>query len=223
MGFKLIIGNKNYSSWSLRAWLFLTESGLPFEEIRLPLFTEAWQQISQYTPAKRVPVLLDGDIAVWDSQAIYGYVRSHHPTAIGWPADRRAEATARSIAAEMHSGFLGIREQLPQNIRARIPVARTAFAPATQQEIDRVEQMWEHAYTTYGGPWLFGDFSLADVVYAPVALRFVTYQVQLAETAQRFVDSIQSLPSIQAWATAAAAEPEVISFIDELHTAAESE
>ncbi|MEM7062293.1 MAG: glutathione S-transferase family protein [Cyanobacteria bacterium P01_B01_bin.77] len=219
MAFQLVIGNKNYSSWSLRAWLFLMESGLPFQEVRLPLFTEAWQQISQYTPAKRVPVLLDGQIAVWDSSAIYSYVRSHHPTAIGWPTDQRAQATARSIAAEMHSGFLGIREQLPQNIRARIPVARNRFTSATQQEIARVEQMWAQAYDTYGGPWLFGDFSIADVVYAPVALRFVTYQVELMSAAQPFVAAVQALPSIQTWATAAAAEPETISVIDELYSA----
>lgn len=217
MDFKLIIGNKNYSSWSLRAWLFMTESGLPFEEVRLPLFTEAWQQISQYTPAKRVPVLLDGDIAVWDSSAIYDYVRARHANAVGWPTDPRAEATARSIAAEMHSGFFGIREQLPQNIRARIPVARTAFKPGTQQEIERVEEMWSNAYKTYGGPWLFGDFSIADVVYAPVALRFVTYQVAIDQQATHFIDAVQSLPAIKSWATDSAAETEIISVIDDLH------
>lgn len=222
MSFKLIIGNKNYSSWSLRAWLFLTESGLPFEEIRLPLFTEAWSQISQYTPAKRVPVLLDGDIRVWDSSAIWGYVRSQHPSAIGWPTDPQAQAIARSITAEMHSGFFGIREQLPQNIRARIPLERSALAAATQQEIDRVEQMWAEAYDTYGGPWLLGDFSLADVAYAPVALRFVTYQIPLLPGAQTFVDAVQALPSIQAWASDSAAESEVISVIDQLHTPGES-
>ncbi|MBT9316684.1 glutathione S-transferase family protein [Leptothoe spongobia] len=223
MSFKLIIGNKNYSSWSLRAWLFLMESGLPFEEVRLPLFTEIWQQIGQYSPAKRVPVLLDGDIAVWDSSAIYGYVRSRHPKAIGWPTDQCAEATARSIAAEMHSGFLGIREQLPQNIRARVPVIRSTLTPATQQEIDRVEQMWAQAYDTYGGPWLFGDFSLADVVYAPVALRFVTYQIQLVDQAQMFIDAVQALPAIQTWASASATEPEVLSFIDQLHLPVDSQ
>lgn len=221
--FKLIIGNKNYSSWSLRAWLFLTESGLPFEEVRLPLFTEAWPQISQYSPAKRVPVLIDGDVAVWDSSAIYGYVRSRHPNAIGWPTDQRAEATARSVAAEMHSGFLGIREQLPQNIRARIPVLRSALAPTTQQEVDRVEQMWAQAYDSYGGPWLFGDFSLADVAYAPVALRFVTYQIQLIDGARAFVDQVQALSAIQAWASASAAEPEVLDFIDQLHRPVDSQ
>ena len=222
MDLRLIIGNKNYSSWSLRAWLFLTQSGLSFEEVRLPLFTETWQQIGQYTPAKRVPVLMDGDIAVWDSSAIYGYVRSQYPNAIGWPVDRKAQATARSIAAEMHSGFLGIREQLPQNIRARIAVSRSTLALATQHEIQRVEQMWIDAYATYGGPWLFGDFSIADVVYAPVALRFVTYQISLAPTAQAFVDAVQALPSIQSWAKAAAAEPEVIEVIDRLYRAEDS-
>ena len=218
MGLRLVIGNKNYSSWSLRAWLFLTESGLPFEEVRLTLFTDAWQQIDQYSPAKRVPVLMDGDIAVWDTSAIYGYVRSQHPDATGWPADLKAQGIARSIAAEMHSGFFGIREHLPQNIRARVPLERTTLAPATQQEINRVEQMWAQAYETYGGPWLFGDFSIADVVYAPVALRFVTYQIQLLPAAQTFVNAVQALPSIQAWAQASAAEPEAISFIDQLYS-----
>lgn len=219
MVFRLIIGNKNYSSWSLRAWLFLTESGLSFEEVRLPLFTDAWQQISQYSPAKRVPVLMDGDIAVWDTSAIYGYVRAQYTNALGWPTDPRAQATARSIAAEMHSGFFGIREQLPQNIRARVPLERTTLKPSTQQEISRVEQMWAQAYQTYGGPWLFGDFSIADVVYAPVALRFVTYQIQLASEAQAFVSAIQALHSVQAWAQASAVEPEAIRFIDQLHLA----
>ena len=217
MSLKLVIGNKNYSSWSLRAWLFLTESGLSFEEIRLPLFTEAWQQISQYTPAKRVPVLLDGDIRVWDSSAIWGYVRSQHPSAIGWPTAPQAQATARSITAEMHSGFFGIREQLPQNIRARIPVMRNTLTATTQQEIDRVDHMWTQAYDTFGGPWLFGDCSLADVAYAPVALRFVTFQIQLSPGAQPFIQAVQELPSIQAWAADSAAEADVINVIDQLH------
>lgn len=218
--YRLVIGNKNYSSWSLRAWLFLTESGLPFEEVRLPLFTETWSQIAQYSPAKRVPVLVDGTIAVWDTSAIYGYVRSQHPQAVGWPTDRQAQATARSIAAEMHSGFLGIREQLPQNIRARMPIPRTAFATATQHEINRVEKMWADAYETYGGPWLFGGFSLADVVYAPVALRFVTYQTQIVAEAQPFVQAVQSLPSIQSWAADSAVETETIDVIDQLYRTA---
>ncbi|MEM8805331.1 MAG: glutathione S-transferase N-terminal domain-containing protein, partial [Cyanobacteria bacterium P01_G01_bin.38] len=105
MSLKLIIGNKNYSSWSLRAWLFLTESQLPFEEIRIPLFTPQWQQITTYTPAARVPVLLDGDLAIWDTIAIYEYVLEQFPQAVGWPKDRRARAMARAIAAEMHAGF----------------------------------------------------------------------------------------------------------------------
>lgn len=217
MTFTLVIGNKNYSSWSLRAWLFLSVSGIEFEEIRLPLYTDVWEQIAQYTPAKRVPVLLHGDIRVWDSQAICGYVRSQRPEAVGWPTDRMAEAQARSVAAEMHSGFLNIREQLPQNIRARIPLDRQQLNAATQQEIDRVETMWAEAYDTYGGPWLFGQFSLADVAYAPVALRFVTYDIQLTEKAQTFVKAVQALPAIQAWCAASEAEPETIEAIDNLH------
>lgn len=118
--YKLVIANRNYSSWSLRAWLYLTESGLPFEEICIPLFTETWfQEIAQYSPAGRVPVLVDGEITVWDSTAIIEYLSAKHPKAIGWPDSSPMLAHARSISAEMHSGFLAVRNELPQNIRAR--------------------------------------------------------------------------------------------------------
>ncbi|MEO1400915.1 MAG: glutathione S-transferase family protein [Cyanobacteria bacterium J06635_1] len=223
MSLKLIIGNKNYSSWSLRAWLFLTEGKIPFEEIRIPLFTPQWQQIAQYTPAARVPVLLDDDLAIWDTMAIYEYVLEQFPDAVGWPQDRKARAMARAIAAEMHAGFFGIRDQLPQNIRARNPLALEALSGDTQKQIARVQSMWAECLATYGGPWLFGEFSIADVVYAPVALRFVTYQTPLDSGAQSFIDAVQTLPSIQRWAVESAAEPEVLAFIDELRPASETE
>ena len=216
---KLVIGNKNYSSWSLRAWLFLTQSQLAFEEIHLPLFTPRWyDQMSQYGAAGRVPILLHDGVTVWDSMAIFDYGLAYLDASVGWPQDRRAGAQARSIAAEMHAGFLGIREHLPQNIRASNTVPVSRYPEATQQQIARVQSLWVQCYADYGGPWLFGDFSLADVVYAPVALRFVTYQTPLAAGAERFVEVVQALPAVQQWAAAAAAEPEVLPFIDELRS-----
>ena len=217
---KLVIGNKNYSSWSLRAWLYLKESQLPFEEIQLSLFTNQWESaIRKYTPAGRVPVLLEGDIRVWDSLAIMEYVREHYPNAIGWPRDRACNAHARSIAAEMHSGFLAIREELPQNVRICQQRSRDDFSSVAQAQIHRVETLWQDCYRQYGGPWLCGDFSIADVMYAPVALRFVTYSIQLNADAQTFVEAVQGLDSIQTWIQAAAAEPEDLPFIDTLQPA----
>lgn len=219
MGLTLVIGNKNYSSWSLRGWLFLVESGINFEEIRIPLFTDQWpQQIAQYSPAGKVPVLLDGDLAVWDTEAIIAYVRELHPTAIGWPEDREARALARSVSAEMHAGFLGVRNQLPQNIRARHTLALADLAPQTQREIERIQTLWADCKQRFGeaGPWLFGEFSITDVMYAPVALRFLTYDIPVIPEASFFMDAVQSLPSIRRWAEAAAAEPETLDFIDHL-------
>ena len=229
MTLQLIIGNKNYSSWSLRAWLFLKESQIEFEELRIPLFTQQWMQtIDQYSETKRVPVLIDkslpeAPLAIWDTAAIYDYVLTHYPARVGWPRDRRAGALARSMAAEMHAGFLGIRGDLPQNIRSRHPLQRQLLPPATQQEIHRVESLWQTCYERYGGPWLFGDFSIADVVYAPVALRFVTYNIPVSPMAQSFIAAVQALPSIQQWAQDSATESEIIAFIDELRPATESD
>lgn len=214
---KLVIGNKNYSSWSLRAWLYLKESQLQFEEIRLSLFTDQWATaISQYTPAGRVPVLLDGDITIWDSLAIMEYVHEYYPDAVGWPSNRTANAHARSIAAEMHSGFLAIREELPQNLRVCQQRSRDDFSNAAQAQIARVEKLWQDCYRQYGGPWLCGDFSIADVLYAPVALRFVTYSIQLNPEAGQFIDRVQALDAVQAWCQDAIAEPENLPFIDSL-------
>lgn len=214
---KLVIGNKNYSSWSLRAWLYLVQSGLAFEEIRLRLFTETWPtDIARYSPAGRVPVLLDGNITVWDSLAIMEYVRETYPGSVGWPRDLAAYAYARAVAAEMHSGFLAVREELPQNIRICQKRSRTDFSSAAQQQILRIETLWQDCYQRFGGPWLFGEFSIADVMYAPVALRFVTYAIALAPEARQFVTAVQNLPAIQRWAEPSAAEAESLAFIDKV-------
>lgn len=220
MSLKLVIGNKNYSSWSLRAWLYLTKSELPFEEIQLALFTPEWAtEIRRYSPAGRVPVLIDGEITVWDSLAIMDYLQERYPQALGWPREQIARAHARAIAAEMHSGFLAIRQELPQNIRMRQQRSREDFSHAAQAEIDRVETLWQDGYQRYGGPWLCGDFSIADVMYVPVALRFVTYGIVLQPAAQRFVEAVQMMDAVQVWIQAAIAEPQQLPFIDQLSPA----
>jgi glutathione S-transferase len=217
---KLVIGNKNYSSWSLRAWLYLRESGVPFEEIRIPLFSgPGWRdRLAEYTPAGRVPVIVDGDLSVWDSLAICEYVREKETGAVDWPFDARARAHARSVSAEMHSGFLGIRNELPQNIRARRTFELSKLSEGCRAEIGRIDQLWRDARESYGaeGPWLFGRFSIADVMYAPVALRLVTYSIALSSEAQHFVDQVQALDSIREWSRQAAEERESLHFIDEV-------
>ena len=217
---ELIIGNKNYSSWSLRAWLYLRESGVPFEEVRIPLFSgTGWlEQLARYTPAGRVPVLVDGDLSVWDSLAICEYVREREAGAVGWPAGVRARAHARSVVAEMHSGFLGIRNELPQNIRARRPLELSQLSEGCRDEVRRIDQLWSEALGTHGdrGPWLFGQFSIADVMYAPVALRFVTYSIRLSSEAQQFVDQVEKLDSIREWSRESAEERESLEFVDDL-------
>lgn len=217
----LIIGNKNYSSWSLRAWLFLHQSGLEFTTLRLPLFTPQWEEtIGQYSPARKVPVLRHGEVTLWDSQAIMAYCQQMFSGVVGWPADPAARALALSIAAEMHSGFLGVRTHLPQNLRSRQTIPLAQFPGPTQQEIDRIQAMWADCHQRFGqdGPWLFGSFTVADVMYAPVALRFVTYGVPVRPDAAFFMEAVQALPAIQQWCADATAEVETLPTIDELYS-----
>jgi glutathione S-transferase len=182
--------------------------------------TSGEKQIGLYSPARRVPVLVDGDLSVWDTQSIYSYLRELYPTAIGWPKDREARALARSIAAEMHAGFMGVRNDLPQNIRARRTLPLESLSSATLQEIERILFIWGDCKKRYGdgGLWLFGEFTIADVVYAPVALRFLTYDIPVTPAAKFFMDEVESLPSIQQWAADSAAETETLDFIDDLST-----
>ena len=223
--YKLVIANRNYSSWSLRAWLFLTESNVPFEEIRIPMFTESWRaEIAEYSPTGRVPVLLDDDITVWDTTAIIEYVRERHADTVGWPGSARMLAHARSISAEMHSGFLAIRDELPQNIRARNNLEMSQLSGSCRKQIARIDEIWTDCRRRYGesGDWLFGEFSIADVIFTPVALRFVTYSIPIGDKAREFVDAVQGLNSVRQWTKAARAESEAILFIDELVPAASS-
>lgn len=225
MTLKLVIGNKNYSSWSLRPWLHLRESRIPFEEVRIALFRDGFRdRLRQYTPAGRVPVLVDDDLHVWDSMAIIEHVRERFPEALGWPTDATARAMARSISAEMHAGFLAVRDELPQNLRVRRPRQLSSLSEGCRAQIARIDEMWTTARREHGeeGPWLFGEMSIADVVYAPVALRFVTYGIPVGEESQGFVDSVCGLASVQEFVDGARAEPEHLDFIDDLVPTAES-
>jgi glutathione S-transferase len=207
----LVIGNKNYSSWSLRPWLAMRQAGLPFREVRIPLYTpESKAQIRSYSPSGKVPCLVDGALAVWDSLAICEYLAERHAQAKLWPADPYARAVARSISAEMHSGFQNLRSNMSMNCRKRFPgMGRTVEVAG---EIERVQRSWGEAREKHGagGPFLFGAFTIADAMYAPVVLRFRTYAVQLNPVCREYADAILALPAMQQWLADAEAETEVI-------------
>lgn len=207
----LVIGNKNYSSWSLRPWLLLTQLGIPFTEVRLPLDTpEFAEKIGQWSPTGRVPVLRHGRLTVWDSFAICEYVNDVLAPGRGWPADPPTRAHARSVCAEMHAGFMALRNELPMNCRAR--GRRVQRSAACEADLQRIYSSWRVCRQHYGdgGPWLFGAFSIADAMYAPVALRLLTYDVSRDAVVQAYIDALLALPALQAWLAAAQAETEVV-------------
>lgn len=205
----LYIGNKNYSSWSLRAWLVLRESHIEFEERKILLDVETTrQELAALGAAGRVPVLeLDGR-RVWDSLAIAETVAERWPDKALWPADAGARAHARAISAEMHSGFETLRREMPMNCRAM--GRKVALSDELTADIDRIIDIWTDCYHEYGGEWLFGDFSIADAMYAPVALRLRTYGINLPESASHFPRRLLKSPAMQEWLAAAECEPEVI-------------
>lgn len=206
---KLIIGNKNYSSWSLRAWLLLREAEIDFEEHRIVLDTESTAaNIAEFTAAGRVPVLqLDGE-TIWDTMAIAETVAERWPEKQLWPSDPAARAHARAISAEMHSGFDVLRDRMPMNCRA---MGRKVPLPdELTDDIDRIIHIWSECEKRYGGPWLFGDFSIADAMYAPVVLRFRTYGINLPESAHRFATRVLESNAMQEWLVAAETEIDVI-------------
>ena len=208
---KLIIGNKNYSSWSLRAWFLLREADIDFDEHRIPLDTDdTARQIAEFSPAGRVPALVLDDITVWDSLAIAETVAERWPEKKLWPEDATARAHARSVSAEMHAGFAELRSRMPMNCRAM--GRRVSLPDALTRDIDRVFEIWLDCSRRYGdtGPWLFGDFSIADAMYAPVVLRFRTYGINLPESARRFADRVLQSEAMQAWLLACETEIEVI-------------
>lgn len=209
MTLTLVIGNKNYSSWSLRPWLAMRQFGIDFNEVQIALYTpESRQQIQRYSPAGKVPVLLDGTIAVWDSLAICTYLIEQFPTLHWLPEAKAARAIAHSISAEMHSGFQALRHQMPMNCRARL--SGKGMTPEVQTDIDRITAIWRDCRQTYGanGSMLFGQFTIADAMFAPVALRFVTYNVRLDTVSSQYVQAILALPAMQDWINAAEVEAE---------------
>jgi len=206
---RLIVGNKNYSSWSLRAWLPLRHCGIRFDEERIALFEPGYKErILRYSPAGKVPVLIDGNATVWETLAIGEYLAEKYPQYAMWPKDLLLRAHARSISAEMHAGFAALRTHMPMNMRAHHPgKGRT---PEVEADIARVCSLWNTCLERSGGPFLFGHFTVADAMYAPVVSRFVTYAVELAPPLEGYVDRISNLAAMQEWRAAALAESEVI-------------
>ncbi len=207
-GLTLVVGNQNYSSWSLRPWLAMRMAGLDFDLMVIPLdLPETKERILKHSPTGRVPVLHHGDLTVWESLAICEYVADIEPDARLWPVDREARAIARAVSGEMHVSFTALREALPMNLRADRP--GVAIAPAVSADIGRITAIWRRCRDRYGaaGPFLFGEFSIADAMYAPVATRFDTYHISLEAKEQAYVDAVLSLPAMQEWRAAAKAEP----------------
>lgn len=212
MALTLVIGNKNYSSWSMRPWVALKASGIPFTEIFIPLYTgEAdKQRILNVTKSGKVPALIDGEVTVWDSLAIIEYIAERFPDVSLWPQDRAARAHARSISAEMHAGFMALRNECGMNLHR--PIRAKALSEQARADIVRVQQIWIECRARYAarGPFLFGAFSGADAMYAPVVHRFRTYAVDVAPPVRTYMDTMMTLPAFEEWTAAGRAETIVI-------------
>lgn len=220
--FKLYIGNKNYSSWSMRPWVLLTQAGIPFEEVmvRFDSFdanSTFKNTISKVSPTGKVPVLVDGDLKIWDTLAIAEYVAEYAaeqlPDKHLWPKDKAARAIARSICAEMHAGFTGLRSTCDMNIEAFLPeIGQIVLRdkPEVQADLKRIVQLWSGLLETYQGPMLFGEFSAADAYFAPVCMRFNTYALPIPAHIAAYVARVTALPSVQKWVQAALREKDFV-------------
>lgn len=223
MALSLYIGNKNYSSWSMRPWVLMRQTGIPFHEhmIRFDSF-EADSQFkrtaSALSPTGKVPVLTDGHLGglvIWDTLAICEYLAERHPDKHLWPADVATRARARSICAEMHSGFGAMRQHFIMNIEASLPdVGRLVLRdqPAVRADVERIIEMWSGLLRRSGGPMLFGEFSIADAFYAPVCMRFTTYHVPLPDDVATYVKRVRELPGVADWIRDARAENDFLPF-----------
>ena len=213
MTLKLVIGNKNYSSWSMRPWLALRASGIAFEEIFVPLYTGVAadkERLLSFSASGKVPALIDGDVTVWDSLAIIEYVAERFPEARLWPDDRAERAHARAISAEMHSGFVPLRGECGMNLHR--PIRAVTLSPDAQANVARIEQIWTECRKRYGegGPFLFGSFGAADAMFAPVVHRFRTFAIPVGPTAQAYMETMMALPAFAEWTVAGLAETLVI-------------
>jgi glutathione S-transferase len=206
MALTLVVGSKNYSSWSLRAWLGMFHVGEAFEEVVIPLDRpDTAETIARWSPAGSVPILRDGDLTVWDSLAILEYLAERFPGARLLPADRGARARCRSVSAEMHSGFAPLREAMPMNIRRHAP--GRAPTPEVAANIDRIRAIWRDCLAASGGPFLFRALTIADCMYAPVVTRFRTYGVALDGPEARYAQTMWDWPGMKRWVAEAHAEP----------------
>ena len=211
MPLRLIIGNKNYSSWSLRPWLAMTVAGIPFEETVISLDAPDFKaRLLAVSPAGKVPVLIDGDMHVWESLAILEYLAERVPEAKLWPEDTGARAHARAISAEMHAGFVPLRRACPMNLWR--PVTKREYPAEVMANVARIEAMWNDCRNRFGagGPFLFGSFTAADAMYAPVVSRLHTYGLAVGPTVRAYMEAILGLPAWHAWREAALTEPWVL-------------
>jgi len=212
MSLTLVIGNKNYSSWSMRPWVALKAAGVAFDEVLIPLYTgdADKQKILRYTRSGKVPALVDGEVTVWDSLAIIEYAAERFPEAALWPAERAVRAHARAVSAEMHSSFTALRRECGMNLHR--PVRAKALSPEAAGDVARIEEMWSDCRARYGalGPYLFGRFTAADAMYAPVIHRLRTYAIPVSATVQAYMRTMQALPAFQQWTEEGLAETLVI-------------
>jgi glutathione S-transferase len=209
--FTIYIGNKNYSSWSLRAWLVAKAAGIAFEEVLIPLYRpDSRAQLLRLSPSGKVPALQHGDLTVWESLAIGDYLAEIRPQARLWPEDRAARAVARAVSDEMHAGFAALRRELPMNMRASVP--DRPMTPELRADLDRVAALWRDCRRRFGGGgrYLFGGFTVADAMYAPVASRLKTYGVALDGAAQDYAETLLDHPAFREWEKDARAEPMVV-------------
>jgi glutathione S-transferase len=209
MTLKLVIGNKNYSSWSMRPWLAMRASNIAFGEVLIPLYTDDKadkERILGFTRSGKVPALIDGDITVWDSLSIIEYAAERFPEARLWPEDRVLRAHARSISAEMHSGFLPLRNECGMNLHR--PIRAVALSADARANVARIEQIWIECRERHSrlGPFLFGKFSAADAMFAPVVHRFRTYAIEVMPQAQAYMDTMMVQPAFAEWTKAGLAE-----------------
>lgn len=220
MALQLYIGNKNYSSWSLRPWVLMTQSDIPFEEVMvrfdsLEAGSTFKNMVERISPVGKVPVLVDDGFAVWDTLAIAEYLAERFPDKALWPTAPKARARARSVCAEMHSGFSALRHHCGMNIEASLPeVGRILWRdqPGVRADMARIEALWTELLAEHGGPLLFGSFSIADAYFAPVCTRIRTYALPVSPTVAAYVERVHALPGMQAWTAQALAEHDFVAF-----------